>query len=221
MPRERSARVPKPQKPLADVFLNVPYDKPFQELFLAYISGISALGLVPRATLEIPSGARRLDRILRLIQRCQYSLHDLSRVEVDRQRPPTPRFNMPFELGLCVAWAKISGNKHTWFVCEARIRRLSKSLSDLDGTDAHIHFASVKGVFRELCNAFVGADRHPTIQQMRRIYRDVTKNLPVILKQAGTSSIYTARAFKDICVVANDSADKNVTRPIGRKRAKQ
>jgi hypothetical protein len=124
-------------------------------------------------------------------------VHDLSRVELDRKRPATPRFNMPFELGLSVAWARISAEKHTWFVCESRVRRLSKSLSDLDGTDAHIHSATVKGVFRELCNGFVGEDRHPTIQQMRKIYQDVTDNLPVILKQAGTNTIYTARTFKD------------------------
>ena len=211
--------MPASPKPRADVFLNVPYDKPFQNLCLAYISGISALGLVPRATLELPSGARRLDRILKLIRGCQYSVHDLSRVELDRKRPATPRFNMPFELGLSVAWARISAEKHTWFVCESRVRRLSKSLSDLDGTDAHIHSATVKGVFRELCNAFVAEDRHPTIQQMGKIYRDVSDNLPVILKQAGTKTIYTARTFKDICIAARDSAGRNVPRPVARKRA--
>jgi len=36
----------------------------------------------------------------------QYSFHDLSRVELDKKLPPTPRFNMPFELGLVVAWTK-------------------------------------------------------------------------------------------------------------------
>ena len=94
-------------------------------------------------------------------------------------------------------------------------------MSDLDGSDVHIHSATVKGVFRELCNAFVGADRHPTIQQMRRIYRDVTKILPAILKEVGTNSIYNARVFKDICFVASDSADKNVPKPAARKRAKR
>ena len=46
------------------VFLNVPYDAGFENLFLAYIVGISAFGFTPRATLEIPFGQRRLDRIL-------------------------------------------------------------------------------------------------------------------------------------------------------------
>jgi hypothetical protein len=94
------------QKPSPEVFLNVPYDKKFERLFLALISGISAFGLVPRATLEITTSVRRLDRILDLIRRCEYSIHDLSRVEIDRGAPRTPRFNMPFELGLSVAFEK-------------------------------------------------------------------------------------------------------------------
>jgi hypothetical protein len=50
--------------------------------------------MTPRATLEIPGGARRLDRIIELIGNCRYSFHDLSRVEIDAADPPTPRMNM-------------------------------------------------------------------------------------------------------------------------------
>lgn len=199
------------RKPPADVFLNIPYDKQFQHLYLAYISGISAFGLVPRATLEIRGGTRRLDRIFDLIQHCRYSVHDLSRVELDMKPPQTPRFNMPFELGLSVAWERARKKKHTWFVYEARNRRLTKSLSDLNGTDAYIHNATITGVFRELCNSFVRPGRQPSVQQMERIYRDVKKGLPEILRRAGTESVYQARVFKDICVVASASADRNVT----------
>ena len=206
------------RKPPASVFLNIPYDAPFENLCLAYISGISAFGLVPRATLEIRGGARRLDRIFELIKNCQYSLHHLSRVELDTRRPPTPRFNMPFELGLSVAWERISKKKHAWFVCEAKNRRLAKSLSDLDGTDPYVHHGNVTGVYRELCNAFVRTHRQPTIQQMRRIYEDIVRNLPVILKEAGSNSIYNARVFKDICVIASASADRNVSGTNIRKR---
>ncbi len=202
--------MPKLQKQQADVFLNIPYDNQFRELCLAYICGLSAFGLVARATLEIPSGTRRLDRILKLIKQCRYSIHDLSRVELDMKRPATPRFNMPFELGLCVALSATEVKRHTWFVCESKLRRLSKSLSDVDGTDAHIHSGNVNGVFREICNMFVGADKHPTIQQMRTILADVTVSLPTILAETGATSIYSARAFKDICVAASKSAQKNV-----------
>ena len=58
----------------------------------------------PRATLEVPGGARRLDRTFELITSCEYSFHDLSRVQLDSRQPPTPRFNMPFEVGLVLGW---------------------------------------------------------------------------------------------------------------------
>jgi len=63
------------------LFLNIPYDSSFAKLFLSYIAGISSFGSMPRASLEIPGGERRLDRILSLIRSCAYSLHDLSRYD--------------------------------------------------------------------------------------------------------------------------------------------
>jgi hypothetical protein len=62
------------------VFLNLAYDARFRTLFLAYLAGTSAFGLIPRATLEIPGSARRLDRIVTLMESCRYSIHDMSRV---------------------------------------------------------------------------------------------------------------------------------------------
>lgn len=117
------------------VFLNIPYDKNFERPYLAYIVGLVELGLEPRVTLGVPGGDRRLDRILELIQSCRYSIHDLSRVEVARRTPRIPRFNMPFELGLTVTWAKLNPTLQTWFVCETERYRVDRSLSDLGGTD--------------------------------------------------------------------------------------
>jgi hypothetical protein len=191
--------------------LNIPYDDEFQNLCLAYICSICAYGFVPRATLEIPGGIRRLDRIFKLIRSCRYSVHDLSRVELDKNRPATPRFNMPFELGLSVAWERVGNRKHTWFVFERKSRRLSKSLSDLNGTDEYVHGATIGGVFREICNAFVRPGRQPSVQQMRNIYRNVGRGLPEVLRRTGANSIYNARAFREICVMASDSADKSVS----------
>src|SRR5215468_11694013 len=97
------------------VFLNIPYDSAFENMYLAYIAGLSGFGLMPRATLEIPTSQRRLERILKLIQQCPYSIHDLSRVQLDSKAPRVPRFNMPFELGLAVA-QDASNRRETWYV---------------------------------------------------------------------------------------------------------
>ena len=199
--------VAKRRKPVDKVFLNVPYDFRFERLFLAFIAGVSAFGLLPRATLEIATSSRRLDRIVKLIGSCRYSIHDLSRVELVRRAPRTPRFNMAFELGLAVSKQKSSNSQaHGWYVCESQNFRLMKSLSDLNGTDPFIHNGTISGVFRELCSMFRRPGRQPTVGQMWDIYRDLKRNLPVILRGAGSQTMFNARVFKDLCVVAGTSA---------------
>lgn len=197
----------KARKSRDNVFLNIPYDQKFERLFLAYIAGLSAFGLVPRATLEIPDSSRRLDKILGLVQHCRYSIHDLSRVELDGNAPRTPRFNMPFELGLCVAEARTRGGTPTWFVFETVEHRMEKSLSDLKGTDPKIHRGTIEGVFGELCNIFQRRGRQPTVQQMRRIYRKLRENQAAVLRDSGAPTLFKKRVFKDICVVASKWAD--------------
>ena len=183
-------------------FLNLPYDDAFQNLYLAYIAGVTAFSLVPRATLEIPGGARRLDRVFELIRSCRYSFHDLSRVELDPHRPATPRFNMPFELGLTVAWEKLNPGQHVWFVFEARTRRLQKSLSDLGGTDVYIHGGKPQGIFREIGNALIRTEQEPTVQDMNRVFRRILTALPEIKRRAGAKSAFEPRVFAKLIVAA-------------------
>jgi len=190
------------------VFLNIPYDPHFTRQYLAYITAVSALSLVPEATLGI-TGNRRLDRIASLIERCAYSIHDLSRVQLDRNAPATPRFNMPFELGLAVAWAQ-AHSQHKWFVFESMRRRLNKSLSDLDGTDPYIHGGTVRGIMREVCNAFVSPVNQPTVPQMMKMYRELRRDSGRILKHAGAQSVFTARVFSDLCLAAAGLRSKYV-----------
>lgn len=194
------------KKPRTEVFLNLPYDSKFEKLYLSYICAISAFGMVPRVTLEIPGGARRLDRIFSLIQGCAFSVHDLSRVQLDRKKPRTPRFNMPFELGLTVGWEKTRRGRHVWFVMEAENYRLEKSLSDLNGTDPYIHGATIDGVFREIGNAFVRRGMQPSVPQMWIIYRHVRGGVPEILRRCGARSVFQARAFKEISIAASAAA---------------
>ncbi|HXM41762.1 MAG TPA: hypothetical protein VN924_10940 [Bryobacteraceae bacterium] len=82
------------------MFLNVPYDRAFESLYLAYIARLIAFGLEPRATLQIPGGERRLDRILDLIRDCRYSFHDLSGVELNPKPPRDSSLQHAFRTGL-------------------------------------------------------------------------------------------------------------------------
>jgi hypothetical protein len=206
-PRKRTPRIAKRVVNRESVFLNIPYDAAFENLFLAYIAATSAFSFTPRATLEIPTSQRRLDRIIALIVECEYSVHDLSRVQLDRATPSTPRFNMPFELGLAVALQRTSNPQHAWVVCESRAHRIHKSLSDMNGTDVYIHGGTVRGVFREFCSAFVRSHRQPTVLQMARIYRLLRSSLASILRRAGAGDPFNARVFKDLCILASAAAD--------------
>jgi hypothetical protein len=184
------------------VFLNVPYDLRFKHLYIAYIVGLTELGLRPTATLAIPGGEARLDRIFELIQTCRYSVHDLSRVEMSRTPPATPRFNMPFELGMVVAWTKLHPERHTYIACESVNRRVQKSLSDMAGTDFNIHNGTPRGVMRELCNAFVRQREKPTVPGMMKRYEMVCKLIPKMMRQNGAETLYEARAFEDLVALA-------------------
>ena len=187
------------------VFLNIPYDQEFQTLYIAYIVGLYQLGLTPFLTSGIPGGERRLDRILALIQSCRYSIHDLSRVELSVTPPATPRFNMPLELGITITWAKMYPKRHTWFLWESINRRIQKSMSDLDGTDPHIHSGTVVGVLSELRNAFV-RDGAPSIQEMLVAYSVVESSVHDILESAGTNNLYAAATFRELCLLALGAA---------------
>jgi hypothetical protein len=162
--------------------------------------------MIPRATLEIPGGARRLDRIVELIGSCRYSFHDLYRVELDLAEPPTPRFNMPFELGLAVAWDRLLPRRQTWFVMESVKRRALKSLSDIAGTDVYVHGGTPEGVCREIGNALVRKRSHPTAQAVAFVYTGLRIALPGIIRIAGAESMFEARVFRQLLLAAADLA---------------
>jgi hypothetical protein len=190
--------------------LNIPYDRSYESLYLAFIAGLCAFGLTPRATIEIPSTKRRLERIIELIRGCEYSFHDLSRVQLDRHSPATPRFNMPFELGLAVDWAGGADSGHEWFVFESKAHRLEKSLSDLNGTDPHVHDGTAYGVLRGLTNALTRKSHRPNLAQLDAIYRDLQKAARKIKLEMKGGSLFEARPFQDLAVLARQLAQARI-----------
>jgi len=197
--------VPLPPDPNA-VFLNVPYDEEFRDLYIAYIVGLCQLDLVPHLASEIPGGDRRLNKIIQLIQSCRYSIHDLSRVELSVAPSATPRFNMPLELGMTITWQILNPDQHTWFVWESEPYRIQRSASDLNGTDPNIHNGTAEGVLRELRNAF-SRDKMPSVPDMLRVYRFVNNNLNPILMRNGTSNPFDRSVFKELCRLSNYLTD--------------
>ena len=189
-----------------DCFVNLPYDTKSEPLFLAYVAGLCGFGLTPRATLEIPGSQRRLERIFELVLNCPYSIHDLSRVQIDHSSPPTPRFNMPFELGLAVAMQKWKQPKHDWYVFEERRHRIAKSLSDLNGTEVYIHNGTPVGLLREMSNIFVRQKHQPTVSTLVNLHRDLTKWVPALKRNLKTKTVFESRPFRDIVLYAQARA---------------
>lgn len=175
-------------------FLNAPYDKEFEPLFLAYLVGLRGFGIVPRATIQVPSSGHRINRIIDLIHSCDCSIHDLSRVQLGSDF--VPKFNMPFELGL--AFHHSLSGKHRCFIFEADHKRFETSLGDLKGIDIYQHAGKVEKLFAELSAAFVEEDLMPSVADMMAVYFLTSDQLPSILVAAGTDSLIHARVFDEV-----------------------
>jgi hypothetical protein len=198
----KGSRKPRTTVNQQSAFLNIPFDAKDEDLFVAFIAGLCTFGLVPHTTLELTGSQRRLDRIVNLIRHCRYSFHDLSRVELDRTPPSTPRFNMPFELGLAVDWTKSAPRIHDWFVFEAVEHRLPKSLSDLNGTDPHIHHRSPDGVLRALTNVLSRVRHKPSLAELRRVHENLRKAARKMKVDMRGGSLFEARPFQNLVALS-------------------
>ncbi len=81
------------------VFINCPFDSEYRPLFRAACFALMSCGYKPICALDFSdSGLVRFTEIIGMIAACGLSIHDISRVELDRHSG-LPRFNMPLELG--------------------------------------------------------------------------------------------------------------------------
>jgi hypothetical protein len=186
-------------------FINLPYARKYEKVYLAFIAGVAGYGLVPTAAVRDPSSQYQLERIYQLISAAHFSFHDLSWMSLDRQPPRTPRLNMAFELGLAVAFAKSLNATHQWFVFDTKPHRLQKALSDLGGIRPRIHDKSPESVLRCLMNALAREKHQPTLTNLLKIYGDVEKMARQI-KQEYSDDLFETRPFNELAYVANESA---------------
>lgn len=185
-------------KDIRSVFLNIPYDDRFEDLYVAYIVGLTQLGLKINATLAVPNQGR-LDRIVKLIEESDVSIHDLSRIELSAG---IPRFNMPLELGLALYRSIVTKGGHRVFVFEKKAYRTLQSTSDINGIDPQIHKGRPKGVMVGLRNIFRQPDRTTNVPEMLASYRAVKRRLPELRRNAGSKSLFEASVFNDLSVAA-------------------
>src|SRR5262249_13845847 len=179
-----------PASPSASVFINCPFDEPYQPLFEAIIFCVSACGFVPRCTLELTDAAEvRIENIYRLIARCNHSIHDISRTEVEDQPYRLPRFNMPLELGIFLGAKRFGGrsSQKRCLILERAPYRYQRFISDIAGQDIRAHDNNPGIVIRRVRDWFQATPGNAAIPGGAAIwtrYRRFRRELPIIAQEA-------------------------------------
>ncbi|MEA2337095.1 MAG: hypothetical protein QOE82_1102 [Thermoanaerobaculia bacterium] len=187
-----------------NVFINCPFDDEYTPIFEAIVFTIQACGFSAMcARSRINSGEVRLQKILDIIGNCRYSIHDLSRTELDRTTA-LPRFNMPLELGIdlgCRAYG--SGYEEKSFLIFDRDRfRFQAYVSDIAGQDIAHHEGDPNraiGRVRDWLRTEAGLNSLPGAHAMQLRYAEFRKVLPSMCEQNNLD--ITALTFADFLFV--------------------
>jgi hypothetical protein len=176
------------------VFINCPFDDKYYPLFLAVVFTVHLLGFLPRCSMEInDKGDGRLKKIMGLMLKCKYGIHDISRI----QRTGTmPRFNMPFELGLDMGF-RHAGNKQcrskNLLILETEPHRYEQFMSDFKGCDVEAHHDradQVIPIVRDWLNDDIRGTRRyplPGDDLVLAEYRKFRRRLPELCKELRVS----------------------------------
>jgi hypothetical protein len=189
--------LPRPRR-IESVFLNIPCETAFEDLYLAYFVDLTRVGLRISATLAVPNQGR-LDAIIDLIEQSDFSAHDLSPIELSHG---IPRFNMPVELGLALYRSRITRGRHRVFIFESRRYRAQRSASDIIGIAPQIHCGTPRGLMSGLCNIFRQSGDVNTVPEMLASYPAVRHKLPELRRNGGGRSLFEAAGFQDLTVAA-------------------
>ncbi len=203
------SRVAKSRSTKRLAFINVPYANRYEKIYLAFIAGAAAYGLLPTAAVHDPSSRFQLDRICEMIAAASYSFHDLSWMSVDNKQPRTPRLNMTFELGLAVAFSRSRRREHRWIVFDTVPYRLQKALSDLGGIRPRIYDGTPVGLLRELMSALQREKHRPTLPNLVAVYREL-ETAARRIKRTYSRDLFDTRPFTDLRWAAQQAAKVHV-----------
>jgi hypothetical protein len=173
----------------ANVFINCPFDPAYQPLFEAVVFAVAMCGYNVRSALEVvDSGDLRLQKIIRMIEDSRFSVHDVSRVELDTSTG-FPRFNMPIELGIALG-IKHLGRKalrdHRMLILDRTRYRYRKFASDLAGLDISEHRNRPRRIIqavRDFLPPLAGAHM-PGAGAIETAYRAFQRKLPAMAAAA-------------------------------------
>lgn len=185
------------------VFLNVPFDRAYEPLFIALIAALVSIGRIPRSVLEVSEqGQGRLRRIIRQMEACRVSLHDLSRVG------NPPRFNMPFELGIAYSLNSFRRGPHPYLfvLIESEPHRLTRTLSDLAGHDPAIHNGRPLGVITAVLDSLGVGAGDPSPEVVYRMWRRLMKVARTLKVLHHRDTVYSRTMFRRLVAAATQLA---------------
>jgi hypothetical protein len=168
-----------------NVFINCPFDSEYAPIFEAVVFAVHDAGFRPKCARErLDSGEIRFQKIVELIRASRYSIHDLSRTELD-SITALPRFNMPLELGIdlgCKAFSA-SHRRKSLLIFDSEQYRFQKYVSDISGQDIHRHGNDAKLAVtrvRDWLRAESGLNRIPGGSAIHDRYVMFREELPAI-----------------------------------------
>ena len=183
------------------VFINIPYDRTYEDNFTALLTGLISLGRVPRAALELPErGEGRLDRLFKRVEACKASIHDLSRVG------NPGRFNMPFELGLAFALRRYQAQNDYHVVVFAESSHLDETLSDLRSQDPYIHDGDPYKVLIRLLEAFGAPGVDPSPEALEANRQELSRVADRLREVYREETIFTTVIFRQLVAAATEIA---------------
>lgn len=123
-----------------NVFINCPFDNEYFPILRSILFCLVYLDFTPQISETTDSGANRLSKLKDLIRTSKYSIHDISRVELNSEG--LPRFNMPLECGIDFG-AKMLGppklRTKIFLILEKERHRYQGFISDISGNDIRSH----------------------------------------------------------------------------------
>jgi hypothetical protein len=155
-----------PRPGISDVFINCPFDVTYKPTFDAIVFAVYDLGFKARCALEVDDGAEyRLAKIERIIEECQFGIHDLSSVALD-VNTGLPRLNMPLELRLFLGCKRFGAEHHSRKSClilDSEPYRYRQFISDISGQDIHFHGGEPNRAIIEVRNWLCGASERKAL----------------------------------------------------------
>lgn len=188
-----------------NVFINCPFDNKYKNKLNAIIFTIFDCGFYPRCALEEDDSSQiRIEKIYKIIESCQYGIHDISRTQLDKNNK-LPRFNMPLELGVFLG-AKRFGNiqnlKKKCLIIDIKDYRYQKFISDISGQDVKSHENKIEKLIEVIRNWLNNQSKNtkiPTGDHIFKKYQKFKRELPLISKADNKKA--SNLTYKDFCIV--------------------